>query len=258
MIPGHGQRSYTVRVDWGLDGAKAVADTADIAVVVDVLSFTTTLSVALDAGTVVLPYSWNDESAAVFARQQGAVLAVGRAGAGPGQISLSPVTLRARPLPARVVLPSPNGSTIAHHLAEATLVCLGASLRNATAVTDWVASRWNPDAASVAIVAAGEHWAGGGLRLAVEDLWGAGIVVDRLARLGWSRPSPEATAARAAWLAAADHVSEGLLASASGRELAEEGYGRDVQIAAEVDTSRSVPPTAQPDVQPRSPGHKLR
>lgn len=241
MAPGHGQRSYAVRVDWGLDGAKAVAETADVAVVVDVLSFTTTLSVALDAGTAVLPYRWNDESAAAVAREQGAVLAVGRSSAGPGQISLSPATLRVTPVPARVVLPSPNGSTIAHHLATATSVCLGASLRNATAITDWVAARCDVDAASVAIVAAGEQWPGGGLRPAVEDLWGAGSVVDRLARLGWWGLSPEAAAARAAWLAAADHVSDALLGCASGRELADKGYGADVQIAAEVDTSQSVP-----------------
>jgi len=237
----HRQRSYAVRVDWGLDGATAIAEGADVAVVVDVLSFTTTLSVALDVGTAVLPYRWDDGSAAAYAQEQDATLAVGRAAAGPGQISLSPVTLRAAPAPDRLVLPSPNGSTICWHLAAITPVCLGASLRNATAVCDWLASRHDPGTTTVAVVAAGERWASAGLRPAVEDLWGAGLVVDQLARLGWQDSSPEATAARAAWLATADRVPEALLACASGRELVDRGYRADVEIAAEVDTSQSVP-----------------
>jgi len=43
-----------VGLEWGLHGV----DEADPAVVVDVLSFTTTLSVALDHGVEVLPLPW--------------------------------------------------------------------------------------------------------------------------------------------------------------------------------------------------------
>jgi 2-phosphosulfolactate phosphatase len=172
--PAHRQRSYAVRVDWGLDGAKAIAEGANVAVVIDVLSFTTTVSVALDLGTAVLPYRWGQASADAFAQEQDAVLALGRSTAGPGQISLSPATLRATPAPARLVLPSPNGSTICWHLAATTPVCLAASLRNATAVSDWLASHYKPRTTTIAIVAAGERWPGEGLRPAIEDLWGAG------------------------------------------------------------------------------------
>ena len=241
MDQAHRQRSYAVRVDWGLDGAMAIAQGAHVAVVVDVLSFTTTLSVALDVGTAVLPYRWDDASAAAFAQEQDATLAAGRSTAGPGQISLSPVTLRTAPAPDRLVLPSPNGSTICWYVAAVTPVCLGASLRNATAVCDWLASQHKPGVTTVAVVAAGERWPGAGLRPAVEDLWGAGLVVDQLVRRGWAGLSPEAAAARAAWLAAADLVPEALLGCASGRELDDRGYRTDVEIAAEIDSSRSVP-----------------
>jgi len=237
------QHGYGVRLDWGLAGATAIADQVDVAVVVDVLSFTTTLSVALDAGVAVLPYRWRDSRGVKFAREHDAVLAVGRSQAGPGEISLSPTTLRgSRQLPDRIVLPSPNGSTIAQHLAATSSTCLGASLRNAQAVAAWIAAHHDPADSTVTVVASGEHWAGGGLRPAVEDLWGAGAVIDHLEQAGWSTPSPEAAAARAAWRGAVDDDALGnLLSCASGRELTQGGYREDVVIAAEVGSSRSVP-----------------
>jgi 2-phosphosulfolactate phosphatase len=78
-----------------------VAADADVTVVVDVLSFTSTLSVAVDAGIAVLPFRWNDATARGFADQQDAVLALGRSEAGPGEISLSPASIRAATPPQR-------------------------------------------------------------------------------------------------------------------------------------------------------------
>jgi len=235
------QRGYGARLDWGLAGATAIAAGADVAVVVDVLSFTTALTVAGDAGVAVLPFRWNDARAVEHAREHDAVLAVGRSQAGPGQLSLSPASLRHGPLPARLVLPSPNGSTIAAHLGATAGTVLGASLRNASAVARWIAARHDPARSTVAVVAAGERWPAGGLRPAVEDAWGAGAVLEGLARAGWSTSSPEAGAALAAWRAVADDVGTGLLSCASGRELVEKGHAEDVAIAAEVDVSRCVP-----------------
>src|SRR3546814_19076027 len=95
MNPEHCQLDYGLRFDWGFRGAEAIAAGVDVAVVVDVLSFTTTLSVAADAGIDVLPFSWNDERAFDYARAADAVLAVRRSVAAEGQISLSPKTIRA-------------------------------------------------------------------------------------------------------------------------------------------------------------------
>jgi 2-phosphosulfolactate phosphatase len=74
----HDQRQSAVRLEWGQLGAAAICQGARYAVIVDVLSFTTTLSVAVDAGAEVFPYPWQDRSAHEFARQHGAILAVGR------------------------------------------------------------------------------------------------------------------------------------------------------------------------------------
>jgi len=239
MQPAHGQTGYRVRLDWGPDGARAVGVDASTTVVVDVLSFTTTLAVALDAGTVVYPYRWNDGTAEQFARENDAVLAVGRSQAGAGQVSLSPATLRVGRPPGRLVLPSPNGATIAHHLASQGAPCLAASLRNAAAVARAITGRLGTTG-TVAFVAAGERWPDGGLRPAVEDLWGAGAVIAHLREHGWSC-SPEADAARAAYEAVRGREREVLLACASGRELVEQGFEQDVTIAAEVNTSTVVP-----------------
>ena len=238
MQPPHGQTGYRVRLDWGLDGARAVGVDATTTVV-DVLSFTTTVTVALDAGAIVYPYRWNDGTAEQFACEHDAVLAVGRSQAGAGQVSLSPATLRVARPPGRLVLPSPNGATIAHHLAGQGAPCLAASLRNAAAVARALTARLGT-IGTVAFVAAGERWPDGGLRPAVEDLWGAGAVVAHLSEQGWSC-SPEADAARAAYEAVRGREGEALLACASGRELAQQGYEHDVAIAAEVNTSAVVP-----------------
>ncbi len=235
------QESYDVRFDWGQQGAAAVAGGADVAVIVDILSFTTTLSVAADVGTVVLPYRWNDVRAHDFAQQHDAVLAVSRSQAGPDQFSLSPATLRSTPAPARLVLPSPNGATIACQLEAQAGACIGASLRNAAAVVAWICAQHTPEAGTVAVIAAGERWPGGGLRPAIEDLWGAGAVIGGLSAGGWTALSPEAELARAGYEAVRARVCDALLACASGRELVGKGYRADVDIAAEVDVSDAVP-----------------
>ena len=226
-----------MRFDWGRSGAEALVEGGEISVVIDVLSFTTTLTVALDAGSRVLPYAWRDDSAEEFARRHDAVLAVGRSQAGSGRVTLSPAGMRAHaPAGGAVVLPSPNGSTIARSLGGATTTCLGACLRNAGAVAAWISTH-HPGAV-VAVVAAGERWPDGALRPAVEDLWGAGAVI---AALGRSDVSPEAAAARAAYDAVRHDLAAQLHACASGRELDAIGFGDDVDVAAEVDTSLVVP-----------------
>jgi 2-phosphosulfolactate phosphatase len=241
VLPAHRQASYDVRFDWGLAGAVTIAEGAAVAVLVDVLSFTTTVSVAIEAGVSVFPYQWDDATAGSFAIERDAVLAVGRSQAGPGQISLSPASLRTTTAPPRLVLPSPNGSTIAARLGEDGSVILAASIRNATAVSRWIARQHRP-ATTVAVIAAGERWpVDGGLRPAVEDLWGAGAVIAGLLAAGWNAPSPEAESARDAYEPIRGRERHALAACASGRELIDAGFAADVDVAAEADAADAVP-----------------
>ncbi len=241
----YGQSGFGVRFDWGLQGAISIATGAAAVVVVDVLSFCTTLSVALDAGIQVFPYRFRDASAAAFAATRGAVLAVGRREAGPTGVSLSPVSVRRATEPggplavtSKLVLPSPNGAAICRQLGEANALVVGASLRNASACAEWVVKAVR---GPVAVVAAGERWPGDALRPAVEDLWGAGLVIEALAAAGAGPVSPEAASARAAYRSLGRTPGMALAACASGRELFEDGYGEEIAVAAEIDSSRRVP-----------------
>lgn len=221
-----------VALHWGAVGAPS----SDCAVVVDVLSFSTALTVAIDQGIEVLPYRWKDESAAAFARDHSAALAVGRSEQEPSGVSLSPGSIRRSRGLERLVLPSPNGSAISHQLGAAGMVVVGGCLRNATAVAGWVAGR-SPDA--VTVVAAGERWPDGSLRPALEDLLGAGAIIEAMPRDVVL--DGDARAARAAFREACPHLLDRLLACPSGRELAAAGFRDDVLIAAELDASTSVP-----------------
>lgn len=241
MNPVLQQAAHGVRFDWGLTGGRAIAEGADVAVVVDVLSFSTSLSVAADLGIVVLPYPWEAEDAPTYAAQNRATLAVGRGAAGPGQVSISPASISTAGPMQRLVLPSPNGSAISVDLASIVTTVVGASLRNAAAVADWIAREHDAETASIAVVAAGERWADGSLRPAIEDLWGAGAVLAALEDHDWPGLSPEAAMAADAYRLIAGREESHLRASASGRELVEAGYAEDVAVAAEVGASRTVP-----------------
>lgn len=234
----HRQSGHQVRFEWGPMGGAAVSAGADVAVVVDVLSFTTTLSVALEGGMTVFPYRWNDDGAAAYAAERDAVLAVGRfeAREAGGGVSLSPAYLAGVAGVERIVLPSPNGSSIAFALADSGAVVVGACLRNATAVGSWLAPQV-AEGAVVAVVAAGERWPDGSLRPAVEDLWGAGAVLAGLR----GDLSPEATVAAGVFDSVRDRLGEAVLACASGQELVAAGFEDDVRIAAELDASAVVP-----------------
>lgn len=238
--PAHRQHRHAVRLEWGPTGAAAIAADADIAVVVDVLSFTTTLTVALDRGITVLPFRWKDERAAAYADEHGAVLAVGRLEArqGQGGVSLSPAAMAAVDGVERIVLPSPNGSSIAFALADLGCEVVGASLRNAAAVGRWLRPRVE-SGARVAVVPAGERWPDGSLRPAVEDLWGAGAVATSIGR--FVDMSPEARVAVGAWSGVRERLRDELIACASGAELVAAGFASDVWIAAESDVSDVVP-----------------
>jgi 2-phosphosulfolactate phosphatase len=228
-----------VRFEWGQPGAQATGGPDSALVIVDVLSFSTAVTIAAGHGAAIYPHPWPAPDIRAFAGARDAALAVPRHQARPDQPwSLSPASLLSGPLPARLVLPSPNGSAIA--AAAASRHVLAGCLRNATAVARWLEHHGYGTASRPAvIIAAGERWPGGGLRPALEDLLGAGAII---AALSPDRTrTAEAAAAEVLWRACCEHAGEFLAGCTSGQELTAAGYAGDITLAAEHDIQDVVP-----------------
>jgi 2-phosphosulfolactate phosphatase len=245
--------------DWGIAGARAAARAAGpdgALVVVDVLSFSTAVTIATGRGTAVYPQPWPPGDVESFAAAHGAVLAARRDEVTERRPwSLSPAHLARAPAPGRLVLPSPNGSAIS---AASSGLVLAGCLRNATAVARWLEVHgFGTPGRPVTVIAAGEHWPAdeprpggehqpggehlsiGQLRPALEDLLGAAAII---AALGPHVPrSAEAAATEAVWHEHARHAARLLGECASARELTDRGFAADVSLAAEHDAQDTVP-----------------
>ncbi len=252
------QLDAEVRFEWGRQGLDALlSGGVRTVVIVDVLRFSTAVDVACGRGAAVTPWPADDEGAVQEASRRGAVLARRpQTGGDTSQPSLSPVSLRNLQPTDHVLLPSPNGAALAHRAAAAGVTVLAGCLRNAAAVaaalTDF----------PVGVLAAGERWPDGSLRLAVEDAWGAGAVIAALSPAtsqdpaagllamfgGALQPESPPKAARtmspeASWAATAVPLDlPGLLpTTASGLELQAAGWSLDIEVAAARDVSSTVP-----------------
>ena len=223
------QADYDVRCEWGLRGLQALAPISDVVVIIDILSFSTAVDIAVARGARILPYRWRDDSAAEYAAGRGALPASPRAV--PGGYSLAPGSLQTISPGTSLVLPSPNGSTLS--LSAGKAVTLTACLRNCAAVAAYASGKGS----RFAVIPAGEQWSDGALRPCLEDIIGAGAL---LRALPGSR-SPEAELAIAVFERFRSDLYGALARSGSGRELAEAGFMGDIELAAEYDSSPAAP-----------------
>ena len=223
-------KETNVAFAWGLNGLKNLLPDSDVVVIVDVLSFSTAVDVAVSRDASVLPYAYGREGAADHAKRYNAILAQPRSATG-GQFSLSPKSLSQATSGQRIVLPSPNGSK----LSELTggRPTLAGCLRNAQAVAA-AAGRIGD---RIAVIAAGEKWPDSSLRPALEDLLGAGAILDGLI----GRLTPDAEAARAAYRGMKNRLEDAIRTCASGQELTQAGYAEDITYALAMNVSRAVP-----------------
>ena len=223
------QSEFELRCEWGSQGIGQLAPVSDAVIIVDVLSFCTSVSIAISREACIFPYRYNDETARAFAEARGAMLAGSR---GPsGGYSLSPASLLDIPAGARLVLPSPNGAALS--METGPVATFAGCLRNAGAV----ARAARQAGRRISLIPAGERWADGSLRPALEDLVGAGAI---LYHLPGSR-SPEAAAAEAAFLNLASDLPAGLRRCGSAKELAARGFSVDVDLAAALNSENCAP-----------------
>jgi 2-phosphosulfolactate phosphatase len=230
------QIGFDARFEWGIEGVRRLAPRSDVIVIVDVLSFSTAVDIAVNRGARVLPYRWRDESALGYAQRAGALLAGDKRHPTVDEpYTLSPSSLLTIPQGTLLVLPSPNGSTLAQTASELGPVVFAGCLRNASAI----AAAARSIGGVITVIAAGERWEDGeSLRPSFEDLVGAGAILSALAA---DAPSPEALAAIAAFEVAVADIASYLRECVSGRELIERGFKDDVRLAAERDVSRAAP-----------------
>ncbi len=206
-------------------------------VIVDVLSFSTAVDVAVSNGAVVYPFAYGDPDAALLAAERvGAVLAQPRRAAG-GQFTLSPASLMRVSPGLRLMLPSPNGSRLSLGCGDGPV--LAGCLRNAEAVARTALAM--AGGGRIGVIPAGERWPDGSLRPAIEDWLGAGAILHHL-----DLPcSPEAELARGVWRQAGPDFARLIRGSVSGRELEEGGFSGDVALALAHNVSTTAPLLAQ-------------
>lgn len=244
------QEGSGVRFDWGATAA-GLARGPGAVVIVDVLSFTTAVSVATGRGAAVAPFALADEGAAELAARLGAVLAVPRRQKSPEHPwTLSPSALMTAPHTTRLVLPSPNGSAIAAAIAGAEPYpddeslgerpdVVAGCLRNVTATATWLLSRgYGTAERPVWLIGAGERWPDGSLRPALEDQLGTGALAGTMARAG-CRLSPEAEAVARTYRSTPD-LGSMVADCASGRELVAMGFPDEAGIASALDADDHV------------------
>ena len=222
-----------IRCEWAREGMEALRPQVAVFVIVDVLSFSTAVDIAVGRGALIYPFPLGDhEAARVAAETVGAVAAAPKRAAG-GQFSLSPASLRDLNPGDRLLLPSPNGSRLS--LAGGDIPVLTGCLRNAGAVAARARELAGPG--DIGLIPAGERWPGDTLRPAIEDLIGAGAIIDALG----GAMTAEARVARDAWRSARPEPDAVIRDSLSGRELIERGFEVDVDLALQSEVSAVAP-----------------
>ncbi|HEX4492142.1 MAG TPA: GNAT family N-acetyltransferase, partial [Acidimicrobiia bacterium] len=238
-----------IHVEWGVPGVEQAVARGDGVVVVDVMSFSTVVTLLTQRGATVRGLAPDDIATLggrdAVAERLGAHVAGENRGDPSARFTLSPASASRVSAGDRLVLPSPNGGRLTTACAGAPFAVVG-SLRNCAAVGEFVAvARRLELVERVTIVAAAEQWKADWTgadrsRFALEDWLGAGAIASEARNLGVHLSAEAETAARAFASARAD--LDALLAeSLSGRELRDAGFAEDVVLASEVAVDPGVP-----------------
>jgi 2-phosphosulfolactate phosphatase len=235
------QSPYTCRVEWGRRGAREAANRGDIVIIVDVLSFSSTVVTALNYDAVIYPYPPNLDGKD-YAQRINAEYILGRAEAAKaGKPTLSPVSFNEEHTHKKYVLTSLNGAFCTWIASKVPALLIG-SLLNASSVAA-VANRLRLQKnASITVIPCGELWSDGKeeedtLRPAIEDYLGAGAILSYLE----GEKSPEAEVCMGAFFHAESKLDEWIWDCGSGRELRERGFGADVKHCSQLNAYQTAP-----------------
>jgi 2-phosphosulfolactate phosphatase len=180
------QSPFECRVEWGLLGARDAAERGDITIIVDVLSFSSTVVTAVNVGATIFPHPppLNDQAKA-FADKVEAELISGREEAARlGKPSLSPVSFEPVHTGKKFVLCSSNGAACTFIASKVPALLIGCLL-NASAVAQVANQLHLETGANVTVISCGEQWddvrnGENRLRPSLEDYLGAGAILSKL------------------------------------------------------------------------------
>jgi len=218
-----------------LDGVRVPGK---VVVVLDILFATTTMVTALAHGALeVLPV--RDEAAA---REEAAKLAAGtfvmagelNADTLPGFAHPAPLSLLKQGISRKTLVYSTTNGTVAMSLAAGASQIYCGALLNAGSVCEHILARHPRD--TVLIVCAGSA-----NNFNLEDFYGAGVFVERLAGLLGAVADLSDAAKAALGFARHARLPEALLDCRVGRMMLQRGLRREVEYASRVDTLPVVP-----------------
>jgi 2-phosphosulfolactate phosphatase len=209
-----------------------------VVVVLDVLFATSSIAAALAHGaTEVIPTKDGDAARAEAARRApGSFVLAGELGAVtlPGFSHPTPLALLEEGVAGRALVYSTTNGTVALHAARGAARVFAASLLNGAAVADRIARDLAGE--TVLLVCAGSAGA-----FNLEDFYGAGHLVEALARRLGSACDLSDAALAARMLHAGTRALDCLSASRVGRMMLERGLGGEVAYAAGADRLAVVP-----------------
>lgn len=235
------QSSYRCNTEWGKRGAREAADRGDIVIIVDVLSFSSTVISALENGALIYPYPPH-LNGKEYANKIGAQYILGRAEAAKLELpTLSPVSFNRSHSNHKYVLSSLNGAFCTWIASRVPILLIG-SLLNANAVAI-AANQFSASLkANVSVIPCGEVWGDveefeDALRPAIEDYLGAGAILTHLQ----GSKSPDAEVCIGAFQHAKTNLDHLIMECASGMELRERGFAEDVKHCSQLNIYQTVP-----------------
>jgi len=226
------QGKFEIRLEWGLSALDNLSSEIDCAVIVDVMSFSTCVSLAINNGASIYPYPWKDASAIEYGTTLGARTArLDRRFSGEGY-SLSPASIKNISEGEKLVLPSPNGSAISFKAKDLGIAVFSGCFRNIIATANACRAFER-----ILLIPCGERWPNDSLRPCIEDYVAAGGII---AGIGRENYSPEAQAAVAVWQHYQKQNLAPLRECSSALELIQRGYDQDVDLCLERDKSEKA------------------
>jgi 2-phosphosulfolactate phosphatase len=243
----YSQTPFDLKVEWGIRGAREAAERKEIMIIVDVLSFSSTVATALQFGAEIYPFPPPiNEKTRKYAERLGAELSVGRAESiKTGKRSLSPVSFSPEDSGRAFVLCSLNGAACVE-AGKLSPALFAGSLRNAKAVAGAAMKLKEETGSTVTIIPCGERWEQprakeSELRPGIEDYLGAGVILSYMQ----GNLSPEAFVCRQAFLLSQQELPFLIENCGSGKELIERGFSQDVHHCSQLNVTTVVPILSQ-------------